>query len=179
MLTSCTVYKLSSHTVTWVLTSCTVVQIVKSYCYLGVDFVYSGTNCQVILLLGCWLRVQWYKLSSHTVTWVLTSCTVAQIVKSYCYLGVDVVCSGTNKTAMFPFLSVITHSKISCDKSVNLFLSMMIRPIVLAHLIQHQIQAVTQNKTKLLTYMTSSYVDGIHQEVLKYILGVSAAIWQR
>ena len=54
----------------------------------------------------------------------------------------------------------------------------MIRPIVLynsenpAHLTHHQILAVMQNKTKLLTYMTSSYVDGIHQHFFKYILSV-------
>ena len=53
----------------------------------------------------------------------------------------------------------------------------MIRPIVLynsenlAHLNHHQIQAVTQNKTKLLTYMMSSHVDGIHQKNFKIQFG--------
>ena len=85
-----------------------------------------------------------------------------EIVKSYCYLGVDFVCSGTDKTArtntaekahkaIFPLLSVITQFKINSDKSINLFQS-MIRPIVLynsenpAQLTHHLIQAVAQNK---------------------------------
>ena len=111
-----------------------------------------------------------------------------QIVKTYCYLGIDLSCSGsfnigrTNimekaRKAMSPLFSIIPDFKISCRNSLKLFNS-FIRPIALynsenlAHLTQHQIQAMVDNKTTLLEYLTTSKANIIHQKILKFILGV-------
>ena len=111
-----------------------------------------------------------------------------QVVKSYCYLGVDFFCSGTFRTgrinimekarkAMSPLLSIIPDFQISCGKSLDLFHS-FIRPIALynsenmTYLTLHQIQAIEENKTTLWEYMKKSEVNILHQKFLKYILGV-------
>ena len=111
-----------------------------------------------------------------------------ELARSYCYLGIDLVCSGSFRTAqinlmekarkaMFPLLSAISQFKLPCGKSLKFFHS-MIRPIALynsenlAHLTQHQIEAITQNKNTLLSYISNSYTNVTHQKFLKYILGV-------
>ena len=95
-----------------------------------------------------------------------------QIVKSYCYLGIDFACSGSlllgrenilEKAckAMSPLLSIIPEFKITCKKSLNLFHS-FIPPITLynsenlANLTHHQIQAPEENINNLLEYVTKS-----------------------
>ena len=85
-----------------------------------------------------------------------------ELVKSYCYLGVDLICSGSFQTArtnliekaqkaVIPLFSMIAQFKLPCAKALKLFGS-FIRPIALynsenlAHLTHHQIDALTQNK---------------------------------
>ena len=113
---------------------------------------------------------------------------VLEKVKSYCYLGVDVACSGSFKTAranlaekaqkaMSPLLSTIAQFNIPCEESIKLFHS-VIRPIalysseILSSLTHHQLQAMSESKSSLLEYMISSYTATIHHKFLKYILGV-------
>ena len=78
---------------------------------------------------------------------------------------------------MGPLLSIIRQFKIPIRKALKLFHS-MIRPIALynsenlANLTHHQIQAMTENKTNLLAYLTESETNIIHQKFLKTILGV-------
>ena len=109
-----------------------------------------------------------------------------KIVKSYCYLGIDLTSSGSLRTArtnllekaqkaMFPLKAMI--KQFQCKKSLELFHS-LIEPISLynsenlAHLTQHQIKSIVDNKTTLLSYLTSSYLDTTHHKFLKYVLGV-------
>ena len=111
-----------------------------------------------------------------------------QIVKNYCYLGIDFACSGSFRTgrlnimekarkAMSSLLSIIPDFKISCKNSLKLFHS-FIRPIALynsenlAHFTHHQIQAIEENKATLLDYLMKSESNTIHQKFLKFILGV-------
>ena len=114
--------------------------------------------------------------------------TKMEIVKSYCYLGIEFICSGSLKTgrtnlsekaqkAMFPLKALIKQFQLPCEKSLKLFHS-LIRPIALynsenlAHLTHRQIKSIEENKTTLLCCLTNSYVDGLQQKLLKYILGV-------
>ena len=111
-----------------------------------------------------------------------------EIVKTYCYLGIDIACSGSfrigrlnlmgkARKAMSPLLSIISDFKMSCKNSLKLFHS-FIRPIALynsenlAHLTHHQIRANEERKTTLLAYLTKSEVNTTHQKFLKFILGV-------
>ena len=111
-----------------------------------------------------------------------------QTVKTYCYLGIDLTCSGSLRTgktnimekarkAMSPLLSIIPDFTISCTDSLQLFHS-FIKPIALynsenfAHFTAHQVQAMEENKATLLDYLTTSEVNIIHQNFLKFILGV-------
>ena len=81
------------------------------------------------------------------------------------------------RKAMSPLLSLIADFKIPCKKSLKLFHS-FIKPIALynsenmSHLTLHQIRAIEENKTNLLTYLTKSEINTIHQKFLKYIIGV-------
>ena len=114
------------------------------------------------------------------------------LVKSYCYLGIDMPCSGpfqlsrTNlidkaQKALYPLtplLSTIAQFKLPSSKTIKLFES-MIRPIALynsenlTHFTQHQIESLKGNKVTLLSYMNNtSYTSKLHQSFLKYILGV-------
>ena len=111
-----------------------------------------------------------------------------EIVKSYCYLGIDFICSGSLRTArtnlsekakkaMFPLKTVVKQFQLPCDKSLRLFHS-LISPIVLynseilAHLTHHQIKSMMDKKTTLLSYLTNSDVEVTQQNFFKYILGV-------
>ena len=111
-----------------------------------------------------------------------------EIVRSYCYLGIEFTCSGSFKQAreilmdkaqkaVFPLKSVINQFQLPCVKSLGLFHS-LITPIALynsenlAHLTHRQIKAVDENQTSILNCLTNSYVDKTQQKFLKYILGV-------
>ena len=78
---------------------------------------------------------------------------------------------------VIPLFSMIAQFKLPCAKALRLFGS-FIRPIALynsenlAHLTHHQIDALTQNKTSLLSYMMKLYTNKVHLKFLKYILGV-------
>ena len=113
---------------------------------------------------------------------------LVESVKSYCYLGVDFVCSGSFTTArtnlvekahkaMIPLLSIIAQFQISRDNALKLFQT-MIRPIALynsenlSHLTLHQMHAVSENSTKWVSHITTSYPEDVHQKFLKYILGL-------
>ena len=110
------------------------------------------------------------------------------IVNSYCYLGIDFSSSGSlalarnnlmekAQKAMYSLNPVIAQFHVPVDKALNMFHS-MIQPIALynaenlAQLTQHQITAITENKSTLLSYMITSYPNTTHQKFLKYILGV-------
>ena len=83
-------------------------------------------------------------------------------VKSYCYLGIDFMCSGTFTTArntlsskaekaMFPLKGIIKQFQMPCNESLKLFHS-LIEPIALynsenlAHLTHHQIKSIEEKK---------------------------------
>ena len=110
------------------------------------------------------------------------------VVKSYCYLGVDLAASGSlnmarknlmekARKALFPLQSVITQFHIPCKNAIKLFKS-YIKPIalynseILAHLTTHQIKSIEENKTTLLEYLTQSITDKVQNRFLKFILGV-------
>ena len=114
--------------------------------------------------------------------------TKMEIVKSYCYLGIEFMCSGSFRTArnnlsekaqkaMFPLKAMIKQFQMPCDKSLELFHS-LIRPIALynsenlAHLTHHQIKSIEDNKTTLLYCLTHSYLDNTQQKFIKFLLGV-------
>ena len=110
-----------------------------------------------------------------------------QIVKNYCYLGIDFACSGSLRLgrenimekackAMSPLLFIIPEFKITCKNYPNLFYS-FIRPIALynsqdlAHLTwrtftHHQIRPLEENKTTLLECVTKSEINTLHQRTL-------------
>ena len=111
------------------------------------------------------------------------------IVKDYCYLGIDFACSGSLKIgrknimekarkAMSPLLSIIPDFQISCKKSLKLFHS-FIRPVALynaenlSQLTRHQIKALEENKSTFSDYLIKSDINIVHQKFLKYILGVN------
>ena len=111
-----------------------------------------------------------------------------KVVKSYCYLGVDLTTSGsfnmsrTNlmekaRKALFPLQSAISQFNIPCSKAIKLFQS-YIKPIALynsenlAQLTTHQIKSIEDNKTTLLEYLTQSITDKVQNRFLKFILGV-------
>ena len=111
-----------------------------------------------------------------------------EIVKSYCYLGVEFTCSGTFRTAksslieksrkaLFPLMSTVAQFHLPCSNAINLFNS-LIKPIALynsenwATLTFHQIAALKQQKTSLFSYMITSDIERVHQKFLKFILGV-------
>ena len=84
------------------------------------------------------------------------------IVKSYCYLGIDFMCSGSfkiarsnlsekAKKAMFSLKGMINQFQLPCTKSLELFHS-LIRPIALydsenlTHLTHRQTNSVEKNR---------------------------------
>ena len=109
-------------------------------------------------------------------------------VQSYCYLGVDLLCSGSFRAArgnlmdkackaMFPLFSAVSNFHLPCAKALQLFHS-LIKPITLynaenwATLTHHQISSLEQNKTTLWTYITTSESSKVHLKFLKLILGL-------
>ena len=103
-------------------------------------------------------------------------------------LGIEFMCSGSFRTArtnlsekaqkaMFPLKAMIKQFQMPCDKSLELFHS-LIRPIALynsenlAHLTHHQIKSIEENKTTLLSCLTQSYLENTQQKFIKFLLGV-------
>ena len=78
---------------------------------------------------------------------------------------------------MFPLKAMIKQFQMPCDKSLELFHS-LIRPIALynsenlAHLTHHQIKSIEENKTTLLSCLTQSYLENTQQKFIKFLLGV-------
>ena len=112
-----------------------------------------------------------------------------EVIKSYCYLGIDMTCSGsfhlarTNliekaSKAMYPLRSTVNQFNIPCVNALNLFHT-LIRPIGLYcsenwnYLTFSQINSLEQNKMNLFDVMTSSNIGILHQKIFKYILGVN------
>ena len=81
------------------------------------------------------------------------------------------------RKAMLPLLALIPDFKLSCKNSLKLFHT-YIKPIAmynsenLSYFTKHQIQSMEENKTTLLSYLTESETNTVHQKFLKYILGV-------
>ena len=111
-----------------------------------------------------------------------------QIVKTYCYLGIDFASSGSfrigrsnaiekARKAMSPLLSSVPDFQVSCKKSLGLFHS-LIRPIAsynsenMTRRTHRQIKAIEENTITSLTCLTTSGINTLHQKFLKYILGV-------
>ena len=119
-----------------------------------------------------------------------------EVVQSYCYLGIDFICSGSFRTArsnlvekarkaLAPISSLVGQFNIPSDKALYLC-NAMIRPIVmynsenLAHLTEHQIDTINGNRNSLLLYADKAYPNSPQQnsqilkflKILKFILGV-------
>lgn len=114
-----------------------------------------------------------------------------EIVKSYTYLGLELVASGSfwlakdnlmdkARKAIFPLLSTISKFQLPCANSVKLFQS-LIRPIVLynsenwASCTFGQIKKINENPNNLLSLLTGSEPDKVFQKFIKFILGVNTS----
>ena len=112
-----------------------------------------------------------------------------EVVKSYCYLGIDIYPSGSFRTsianlmdkarkAIFPLFSTITQFQLPCSNGINLFNS-LIKPICLynaenlAQLSNHQIESLQEKKVSLLTYMLQAEHTKVQMKFMKFILGVN------
>ena len=108
-------------------------------------------------------------------------------VQSFCYLGVDIKCSGTAKhsmnvlndkgnKALRPLLSVIARFNIPVKTSINIFHT-YISPILLYNtenwstLNNKELLKIDQDF--LFSNTSSSKIDRTHRTFLKFILGVS------
>ena len=108
-------------------------------------------------------------------------------VQSFCYLGVDIKCSGTVKhsmnvlndkgsKALRPLLSVIARFNMPVKTSINIFHT-YISPILLYNtenwstLNDRELQKI--DKDFLFSNTSSSKIDRTHRKFLKFILGVS------
>ena len=109
-------------------------------------------------------------------------------VKTYCYLGVEISCSGSfgiarncliekAQKATFPLKALINQFQFPVKNSVNLFNS-LVSPILLynvenlAHLSHKQIADLEENKKSVMETVMNSYINGSQYKFLKYILGV-------
>ena len=112
-----------------------------------------------------------------------------EVVKSYCYLGIDLYPSGSFRTsivnlmnkaqkAMFPLFSTVTQFQLSCSKGINLFNS-LIKPICLynaedlSHLSRHQIESIKEKGASFLSYILQAEHSKVQLKFLKFILGVN------
>ena len=112
-----------------------------------------------------------------------------EMSQSYCYLGLELTCSGSFKTArsnlidkakkaMFPLWKILVQAKLSCSQAIKLF-ETLISPIALynaenlAHLTLREIESIKQNKVSFLDLMNKSYSSVLHQRFLKFILGIN------
>ena len=112
---------------------------------------------------------------------------VLEPVQSFCYLGVDIKCSGTVKHAMSvlndkggkalrPLLSAIARFNIPVKTSIKLFHT-YISPILLYN--TENLSTLTENElTKfdenfIFSNTSTSKIDITHRKLMKFILGVS------
>ena len=111
-------------------------------------------------------------------------------VKTYCYLGIEISCSGSfglarsslvekAKKATFPLKALINQFQLPVKKSLDLYNS-LISPILLynaenlAHLSHKQIADLEENKKSMLEMMMNTYMNGSQYKFLKYVLGVKS-----
>ena len=109
-------------------------------------------------------------------------------VKTYCYLGIEISCSGSfglarkclnekARKASFPLKALINQFQLPVKNSINLFNS-FVSPILLynaenlAHLSHKQISDVEEGKKSILDILMNSYSNGSQYKFLKYVIGV-------
>ena len=103
-------------------------------------------------------------------------------VKTYCYLGVEISCSGSfgmarncliekAQKATFPLKALINQFQLPVKNSVNLFNS-LVSPILLynvenlAHLSRKQIADLEENKKSIMESLMSLYINGSQFDLL-------------
>ena len=113
---------------------------------------------------------------------------ILEQVKTYCYLGIEISCSGTfglarkylidkAQKALFPLKTLINQFQLPVKNSVNLFNS-LISPILLynaenlAHLSHKQIADLEDDNKSMMETIMSSYTNGPQFKFLKYLLGL-------
>ena len=111
-----------------------------------------------------------------------------QIVKTYCYLGVEISASNSlnharsnlmekARKASFPLQTAIAEFKIPPRKAIKLFQA-YIKPIalynteILAQFTHHQIKSIETGKTHLIMNLSQSITDKVQNKFFKYILGL-------
>ena len=109
-------------------------------------------------------------------------------VKTYCYLGIEISCSGKfgiarncliekAQKATFPLKALINQFQLPVKNSVNLFKS-LISPILLynaenlAYLSHSQINDLEVNRRSVMEILMNSYINGPQYKFFKYIIGV-------
>ena len=109
-------------------------------------------------------------------------------VKSYCYLGIEISCSGSfglarkcliekAQKASFPLKALINQFQLPVKNSINLFNS-FVSPILLynaenlAHLSHKQVADIEENKKSVMETLMNSYINGSQYKFLKYVIGV-------
>ena len=109
-------------------------------------------------------------------------------VKTYCYLGIEISCSGTlglarnsliekAQKACFPLKALINQFQLPVKNSIYLF-NTFVSPILLynaenlASLSHKQIADIEEGKKSLLDILMNSYINGSQFKFLKYIIGV-------
>ena len=109
-------------------------------------------------------------------------------VKTYCYLGIEISCSGKfglarncliekAQKASFPLKALINQFQLPMKKIMYLFNS-FISPILLynsenlAHLSHKQMTDLEENKKSLMDTLMNSYINGSQYKFFKYALGV-------
>ena len=109
-------------------------------------------------------------------------------VKTYCYLGIEISCSGSfglarkclnekARKASFPLKALINQFQLPVKNSINLFNS-FVSPILLynaenlAHLSHKQISDIEEGKKSILDILMNSYSNGSQYKFLKYVIGV-------
>ena len=109
-------------------------------------------------------------------------------VKTYCYLGIEISCSGTlglarssliekAQKASFPLKALINQFQLPVKNSIYLF-NTFVSPILLynaenlASLSHKQIADIEEGKKSLLDILMNSYINGSQFKFLKYIIGI-------
>ena len=111
-------------------------------------------------------------------------------VKTYCYLGIEISCSGSfglarncliekAQKASFPLKALINQFQLPVKNSVYLYNS-FVSPILLynaenlAHLSHKQIADIEEGKKGTLDILMNSYINGSQYKFLKYVIGVKS-----
>ena len=114
-----------------------------------------------------------------------------EVVKSYTYLGLELISSGSlwlakaslmdkARKSMFPLFSTIPQFQLTCADAMNLFHS-LVRPIALynsenwSYFSFQQIEKMKRNECTLLSLITGSEPDKVLQKFIKFILGVKGS----